>query len=203
MCESPAEYAWRRRTVNLATLVCDAVEEDLSDNEREAIEKYWFDGMTITQIAAATGRAAPNVSRTLEKARQKLYGVLRHTVKYQYNLENTDLTPIAVRKALVTAAATVAMQSEKNFGARVKALRIGENISCALLARALAMPESRLLAIETASTLPDVKELLAIAAFFECTTDYLLCGAGGGREAVEKRLGNDRDAIGGQRGQPR
>ncbi len=174
MCESPAEYAWRRRTVDLATLVCDAVEEDLSDNEREAVKKYWFEGMTITQIAAATGRAAPNVARTLEKARQKLYSVLRHTVKYQYNLENTDLTPVAVRKALVTAAAGVATQSEKSFGARLKALRMGENISTPLLARALAMRESRLLAIEKASVLPNIKELLVIAAFFGRTTDYFL-----------------------------
>lgn len=193
MCESPAEYAWRRRTVDLASLVCDAVEEDLSDNEREAIEKYWFDGMTITQIAAATGRAAPNVSRTLEKARQKLYGVLRHTVKYQYNLENTDLTPVAVGKALATAAATLAVKSEKSFGARLKALRMSENIERALLAKALAMPESRLLAIEKARVLPDMEELLTIAAFFECTTDYLLLGAEG--EAVVERR-SSRQAIG-------
>ncbi len=172
MCESPAEYAWRRRTVDLAKLVCDAVEEDLSDNEREAVEKYWFDGMTITQIAAATGRAAPNVARTLEKAKQKLYAVLRHTVKYQYNLETTDLTPVAVRKSLVIAAA--GRQNEKSVGARVKALRTGENIGTALLAQTLAIPESHLLAIENSTTLPDIKELLAIAAFFERTTDSLL-----------------------------
>lgn len=193
MCESPAEYAWRRRTVDLATLVCDAVEEDLSDNEREAIEKYWFDGMTITQIAAATGRAAPNVSRTLERAKQKLYAVLRHTVKYQYNLESSDLTPVAVRKALATAAATLAVESEKSFGARLKALRMGENIGSALLAKALAMPESRLLAIEKARVLPDMKELLTIAAFLECTTDYLLLGAEG-ETVVERR--SSRQAIG-------
>ncbi len=173
-CESPAEYAWRRRTVDLASLVCDAVEEDLSDNEREAVEKYWFDGMTITQIAAATGRAAPNVVRTLEKAKQKLYGVLRHTVKYQYNLETTDLTPVAVRKALAVAAA--GKQSETSFGGRVKALRMGQNIGTALLARTLVVPESRLLAIENSTVLPDIKELLAIAAFFERTTDFLLRG---------------------------
>ena len=174
MCESPAEYAWRRRTVDLATLVCDAVEEDLNDNEREAIEKYWFEEMTITQIAAATGRAAPNVSRTLEKARQKLYAVLRHTVKYQYNLEATDLTPVAVRKALAVAAA--GRHSEKSLGSRVKALRMKENIGTALLAQTLVIPQSRLLAIENATVLPDIKELLAIAAFFERTTDYLLIG---------------------------
>ena len=178
--------------MDLAKLVCDAVEEDLNENEREAVKKYWFDGMTITQIAAATGRAAPNVARTLDKAKQKLYAVLRHTVKYQYNLENTDLTPIAIRKALVTAAA--GRHSEKNFGARMKALRTGENISPNLLSRMLDIPESRLLAIENTTVLPNIKELLAIAAFFNRTTDNLLgreamVGVG---EAIEKHWDNGK-----------
>jgi len=174
MCESPAEYAWRRRTVDLALLLEDAVAHDLSEGERAAIEKYWFDGMTLTQVAAETGRAPPNVARTLERAKQKLHAALRLTVMYQYNLENAELVPIAVRKA----AAVTAAQRQKacSTGETLRNLRLRENISAAQLARTLEMPLNRLRAAESDKMHLNAKELLLLAAFFNTTTDFLLKG---------------------------
>ncbi len=174
MCESPAEYAWRRRTVDLALLLEDAVAHDLSEGERAAIEKYWFDGMTLTQVAAETGRAPPNVARTLERAKQKLHAALRLTVMYQYNLENAELVPIAVRKA----AAVTAAQRQKacSTGETLRNLRLRENIGAAQLARTLEMPLNRLRAAESDKIQLNAKELLLLAAFFNTTTDFLLKG---------------------------
>lgn len=183
MCESPAEYAWRKRTVDLSFLVRDAVERDLSNAERETVELYWFEGMLLTEIAAETGRAPPNVSRTLQRAHQKLYSVLRHAVQYQYNLESGSLTPLAVRKALALAAAEKqSADSGQRFGERLKGMRFRENITTQKLAEIIGIPESRLQKIEKGNILPDTNELLLIAAFFDTTTDYLL-----GREAVLPR----------------
>ena len=76
----------------------------------------------------------------------------------------------------------------------MKALRTGENISPNLLSRMLDIPESRLLAIENTTVLPNIKELLAIAAFFNRTTDYLLGREAmvGVEEAIEKHWDNGK-----------
>ena len=177
MCESPAEYAWRKRTVDLSFLVRDAVEHDLDEGERKTVEQYWFEDMTLTEIAAETGRAPPNVARTLRRAHQKLYTVLRHAVQYQYNLESGSLTPLAVRKALATAAADKMSDTfTYSIGERLKGLRRRDNIPVQKLAEIIGIPESRLLAIEKSKILPDTNELLLIAAFFDTTTDFLLKG---------------------------
>ena len=177
MCESPAEYAWRRRSVDMALLLTDAVEHDLSEPEREAVEKYWFEGITLTGIAHETGRAPPNVARTLERAKKKLHAALRLAVMYQYNLENSDLTPLAVRKAAAVAAAqrqAECRQARLSPGERIRTLRVKENISAALLAKTLDIPFSRLRAIETDKIQLKTNELLLLAAFFNTTPDYIL-----------------------------
>ncbi len=174
MCESPAEYAWRRRTVDLALLLEDAVAHDLSEPERAAVEKYWFDGMTLTQVAAETGRAPPNVARTLERAKQKLHAALRLTVMYQYNLENADLVPLAVRKAAAVAAAQ--RHKARSTGETLRNLRLRENISAAQLAKTLEIPFGRLRAAETEKIQLNANELLLLAAFFNTTADFILGG---------------------------
>jgi len=174
LCESPAEYAWRSRTVDLALLVTQAVEQDLTEAERETVTKYWYEDMTLTEIAAETGRAPPNVARTLERAHKKLFSVLRYVVQYQHNLENTKLTPLAVRKALMTAA--MEKQNPESCGERIKRLRVKENIPAQTLAGLLEIPKSRLLSIEKGKISPNGEELLKIAAFFDTTTDYILQG---------------------------
>ncbi len=177
LCESPAEYAWRKRTVDLAFLVRDAVEHDLSDAERETVEQYWFDGMTLTEITAETGRAPPNVARILQRAHKKLYTVLRHAVQYQYNLESPGLTPLAVRKAFaVCAAEKQSANSAQSLGDRLKGMRCRENIQPQKLAELSGITKNRLLSIEKSKILPNVHELLKLAAFFNTTTDFLLKG---------------------------
>jgi len=172
LCESPAEYAWRSRTVDLAMLVTQAVEQDLTETERETVTKYWYDDMTLTEIAAETGRAPPNVARTLERAHKKLFSVLRYVVQYQHNLESINFAPLAVRKALMTAA--MEKQNPESCGERIKRLRVKENIPAQTLAGLLEMPKTRLLSIEKGKILPNAKELLKIAAFFNTTIDYIL-----------------------------
>ena len=174
MCESPAEYAWRRRTVDLAVLVREAVEQDLSSTERETVEKYWFEDMTLTEIAAETGRAPPNVARTLERAHKKLYAVLRHVVQYQHNLEKASFAPLAVRKAMMVAAAE--KQTAGSLGERLKRLRVKENIPAQKLADIFKIPKTRLLSIEKGKVITNAQELLKMAAFFNTTTDCLLKG---------------------------
>ncbi len=174
LCESPAEYAWRRRTVDLGALALEAVESDLSEKERGALVKHLFEGMTLTAIAAESGRSVSGISRTLARAKRKLEDVLKYAVKYQYNLEHVPFLPLAVRKALAAAAAS--RVSAGSFGERLRALRNAENIPAVALAEAAGFTPKRLLSLEAGKAAPGAAEIVRLAAFFERSTDYLLYG---------------------------
>ena len=174
MCESPAEYAWRRRSVDMAALLADAVENDLSPNEREAVEKYWFEGKTLTRIGEETGRAPPNVLRTLERAKAKLHKSLRLAVFYQYDLEEESLVPLAVRKAAAVEAAR--RGGGQSPGERLKKLRLEQNAPLPLIAKASGLERERIEALENGTEEMTMDELLFMAAFFNTTADYILKG---------------------------
>lgn len=175
LCESPAEYAWRRRTVDLAWLVRDAVEEDLSDAEREAVVKYWFENKTLKRTAEELGKAPPNVLRTLDRATAKLHTLLKHTVKYQHNLARADaLTPLAVNRALGYAA--LAGRRGESIGERLRLLRLRQNLPKSKAAEAAGLSPARLTALENDKSLPGAEETILLAALYQTTTDCVLKG---------------------------
>lgn len=54
-CESPDDYAWRRRDVDLSVLADEVIKTRLTPRERQVTEAYWFDGSTISMIAQKLG----------------------------------------------------------------------------------------------------------------------------------------------------
>ncbi|NLP48587.1 MAG: helix-turn-helix domain-containing protein [Clostridiales bacterium] len=174
MCEPPDDYAYRRRSVDLANLLTRAVENDLTALEREAVTLFWFEGMTLTEIAQRTGRAPPNISRSLDRAKEKLHLFLKAAVQYQHDLEDDSLTPLALQKAMMVAAA--AKQKPGSTGGRIKKERLARNIDLPALAPALNMTQRRLKAAEEDKIRLYADELLDIANFFDLKVDYLLKG---------------------------
>ncbi|HOO26669.1 MAG TPA: hypothetical protein PKW24_08665 [Clostridiales bacterium] len=174
MCEPPDDYAYRRRSVDLSKLLVKAVENDLNPFEREAVTLYWFEGLTLTEIAQRTGRAPPNFLKTLARAKERLHTLLKAVVQYQYDLENDELTPLAVQKALLVAAAS--QREAGSLGGRIKNERVARNIEISALAPALNISERRLRAAEEDKIRLYADEVLAIAYFFDLNVDYLLKG---------------------------
>ncbi|MBQ2774609.1 MAG: hypothetical protein IJF40_01805 [Clostridia bacterium] len=173
-CESPDDYAWRRRDVDLSLLADDVIEKRLTPKEREVMTAYWFGGKTLSSIASEFGVCPSSVSRCLEKAQKKLYDALSCAVAYQHNIENVDFLPIAVRRALAVSAAK--RYEPKNIGERIRKLRCSQNIGEQLLSEATGIPLKRLRAIEDSGELPTLSQIVLLAGFFETTTDYLLKG---------------------------
>ena len=55
-----------------------AREEELTASQRELLRLRYDENMTVTEIAAAIGRDKSTVSRTLSRARRRLYKCLRY-----------------------------------------------------------------------------------------------------------------------------
>ena len=55
-----------------------AREEGLTARQRELLRLRYEENMTVTEIAAAIGRDKSTVSRTLSRARRRLYKCLRY-----------------------------------------------------------------------------------------------------------------------------
>ena len=57
-----------------------AREEELTERQREMVGLYYDQGMTMPQIAERLGVSRSTVSRTLRRARARLYRFLRYTL---------------------------------------------------------------------------------------------------------------------------
>lgn len=63
---------------NESDLMRLAREEELTARQRELLRLRYEENMTVTEIAAAIGRDKSTVSRTLSRARRRLYKCLRY-----------------------------------------------------------------------------------------------------------------------------
>lgn len=57
-----------------------AREQELTKRQREMVSLYYDQGMTMPQIAERLGVSRSTVSRTLRRARDRLYRFLRYTL---------------------------------------------------------------------------------------------------------------------------
>lgn len=181
-CESPAEYAWRKREVDLSFLLEMAIKTELTDFEREVITGFWFDSKSVSQLAKSRGCSISLISKTLKNGEEKLERVLRYVVMYQENLFDESAIPLILGRARVISAARNAESGSS--GDRIRQLRQSQNIKPKKLARALGTKTDRLRMLENGAE-PSISELLSLSAFFKVTTDYILKG--------EKR--NDENAA--------
>lgn len=180
-CEAPAEYAWRKRSVDLAILLEGAIENELTPLERETIKEYWYNAKTLTVIAAEKGISPSTVSANLERARGKLKRVLSYAVRYQHDVSTESIIPLALGRARVIAAARNATGGTPAL--RIMRLRQSQNLSREALSKATAIPPSRLERIENAKASPDSEEIIALSEFFAVSSDFILKGA----DSIEKQ----------------
>lgn len=172
-CEAPAEYAWRKREVDMSLLLEKAIRNELTETERAAVVMYWFDGETVTAISQKREVSPAAVKKTLDRAQEKLEKVLSYAVCYQQNIMSESIIPLVVGRARVIAAARNADGS--NTGVRISCLRQSQCLSHEALGIAVGISPSRLLNLERGAQ-PAATELVALSEFFCVTTDYILKG---------------------------
>ena len=172
--EEMAEYVSRRRTVELADLISEIIDNDLNVSQREVIKKYWYEKKSIPRISKETHQNKSSVSRTLDNAYKKIEVLLRYAVMYQYNIKQTDFLPAAVREAFM-------FEGKRHFkpeklGERLTLLRNRENMSIDLLSRSTGIFHMRLEDFERGLQLPTAEELVKLSSYFGVTSDYILKG---------------------------
>lgn len=173
-CEVPAEYAWRKRDVDMAVLLEYAIENELSEAEKNAVRDMWFDSLNVAEISSKRGISPAAVSVTLKRAQDKLYRVLGYAVKYQRGITDDTAVPLIIGRARVIASAR--KSSGKSLAQRVHNLRLSQNLSRRALGKGVLISSDRIAAIESGKTDPDLRELAALCDFFGVTADYIIKG---------------------------
>lgn len=173
-CEAPAEYAWRKRSVDLSILLEAAIEAELTALEQKIIKDFWFNSKTITAISKERGTAPSSISATLDRAQSKLKKALGYIIRYQHDIDNESIIPLALGKARVIAAARNA--SGGTSAQRIMRLRQSQNLSRKILSKALGISQTRLENLEHGKAALNMQELTAISEFFSVSTDFILKG---------------------------
>ena len=75
-----AAFRLRRRIDELTPLWREARERELTPRQRQLVDLYYDQGMNIPQIARELGLNRSTVSRTLRRAKARLYRCLRYSL---------------------------------------------------------------------------------------------------------------------------
>ena len=172
-CETPAAFAWRKREVDLSRLLEYAIENELTETEREIVEDKWYNSLSMSQIARNRGISVAAVRKTSERAIEKLERVLKYVVFYQRDLMNESVIPAAVGRARVILSARH-LKSE-DIGNRIRCLKISKGLTSEFLSEAIGISSKRITEIESGDSVV-TDEIIAFSEFFGVTTDYLLKG---------------------------
>lgn len=93
------EYAWNRRKIELADLLELAIEKALTENERKIISQFYYENLTVTEIAAFSEKSYNAVKKSLKTAEKKLFEKLEYAAMYIHNLENPELSEEKIKEA--------------------------------------------------------------------------------------------------------
>lgn len=173
-CEVPAEYAWRKRDVDMSVLLEQAIENELSETEKNTVRDHWYESMSVAEISSKRGISTSAVSVTLKRAQDKLYRVLGYAVKYQRGITDETAVPIFIGRARVVASAR--NSSGESLAQRIQNLRLSQNLSRKALSKGSLVSAGRIAAIESGKADPDIRELVALCDFFGVTADYIVKG---------------------------
>ena len=172
--EDADAYVRRRRTIDLAQLVQQVIEEELTDAQKQAVRLRYYEQRTPTQIAGLLGLSTSNVCKTLDRAEANIRRSLQYVIRYQYDLRNMEVLPCALREAMATAAGRYG--GGRDIAERLRNLRTGEAIPQKAAAEGTRIPLARLRDLESGKATPDCGELLKLSAYYDVTTDAILKG---------------------------
>lgn len=176
-CESPAEYAWRKRNVDMAALLSIAIERELTDRERSVIEDYYFVHMKTGEISQKEGLDRTTVTAARKRAEDKLRRALAYVYMYQHDCITQPDEKLCLGNSFAILEA--ARNSGKSVGARLRSRRIAMAHSLAKVSEATGIDPLRLSEIENDRAVPDGTEEELIMSAYQMTKDELFNERGG------------------------
>ncbi len=173
---SPEEERGRQTTCRLAQALDVIIQEELTPPQRQVLERYWFDGEKLAQIARELGQNRSSVSRTLRRAQKNIYGSLKYAVLALRGEAQEQEFSLAVSQAAKVLAARG--QPADTMGERIRKLRAQRALTKKQLAAALCVDEAAVSRWERDVELPDTSALMHLAQLFGVRSDDILFGAG-------------------------
>lgn len=173
---SPEEERGRQTTCRLAQALDVIIQEELTPPQRQVLERYWFEGEKLAQIARELGQNRSSVSRTLRRAQKNIYGSLKYAVLALRGEAQEQEFSLAVSQAAQVLAARG--QPADTMGERIRKLRAQRALTKKQLAAALCVDEAAVSRWERDVELPDTSALMHLAQLFGVRTDDILFGAG-------------------------
>lgn len=173
---SPEEERGRQTTCRLAQALDVIIQEELTPPQRQVLERYWFDGEKLAQIARELGQNRSSVSRTLRRAQKNIYGSLKYAVLALRGEAQEQEFSLAVSQAAKVLAARG--QPADTMGERIRKLRAQRALTKKQLAAALCVDEAAVSRWERDVELPDTSALMHLAQLFGVRADDILFGAG-------------------------
>lgn len=170
-CESPFEYALRKRNIDLSELLDKAIENELSDNEKSVIKDIYYDNMSSAGVAEKRGISRSTVNATRLRAEKKLYSVLRYVKMYQQDFIGKGCDDLLSQIAPVTYGKHC---SGAGFPKNLRSERLSHNISIEKISDATGINPQRIRDFESGELLPDIAELKSLSIAFGTTPDRLL-----------------------------
>jgi len=178
-CESPVEYAWRRRDIDIAVLLHLAIERELLPAQRELVVRHWLEGESIGALAEQQGVTPGSITHQLKTSLKRLHRALYYVVQYQQNLQEAEApTSLSVQRAKAVLAAQCC--ACKDFSARLQNQRIASNLPVAYAAEALGISAKRLTALEEGAQEPTLREAVTLAAFYGIDLNEYMKGSDNG-----------------------
>ena len=173
---SPEEERGRQTTCRLAQALDVIIQEELTPPQRQVLERYWFEGEKLAQIARELGQNRSSVSRTLRRAQKHIYGSLKYAVLALRGEAQEQEFSLAVSQAAQVLAARG--QPADTMGERIRKLRAQRALTKKQLAAALCVDEAAVSRWERDVELPDTSALMHLAQLFGVRADDILFGAG-------------------------
>ncbi len=172
-CETPAAYAWRKREVDLSILLEKAIEEELTEKEKNVIDGIWYKNLSLTDVSRKLGVSPSAVKSTSDRALEKLRNALRYVVYYQRDIFKESIVPAVVARALMISAARKYVPED--ICPRIRNLRISRGYSLRAMKAATNIDIKRISTIE-GGCIPSLEELVLLSGFFGVSVDYILKG---------------------------
>ncbi len=170
-CETPVEYAWRKRKTDLADILALAMERELTEREREVIKDSYFNEMSAREIADKFGFSRAAAGAVKKRAENKLKKALYYLKIYLADFEQASEDDISID---AQAAILAARQSkEKCAGKKIMNLRYSKGLTLPAASRMTGISEERTAELESGS-LPDAAEIKQICLAYGISYEELL-----------------------------
>ena len=171
-CETPVEYAWRKRETDMALLLDTAIERELTENERRVIHAFYFEEKDCSEIAAEFSLTASTVRETRKRAERKLKKALAYLYMYMTDMVTKPDFDICLDNSFAVAAAK--NQTGGSVGRQVRNLRVGRALTAKKASALLGIGRDRMRRIEQGKTNPDAPEIRRICGLYGVSYDALL-----------------------------